>query len=149
MYAVFFYTFQDLNNIEENWKVCEVCQKSVASFQTLLASWLIANEWNEDNMKDIDKFEMMEEIIENNECSDISVTNISTTKRVKSKNGQLHGDGAGSSNTKIKTEIDEISDFSLGVPLNSKHIKKVNVEDIEFSELQLKNEEVDIKDEDG
>lgn len=146
--------------------VCEVCQKSLASFSTLVSSWLIANDWNEDDPKDdFEKVDVKKEAL-NDEISDSdtnspcalevnttnSATNGSATKKVKGKRGQSTSVAGSEPSKKIKIEIDEISDSSNSVPLNNKDVKREetedNVETEEVEELQLKNEEIDIKDED-
>lgn len=96
--------------------------------------------------------EVKDENIKDNELSLNSGINTSTTNQVKSIKEQLIGGGTYSISTKIKSENGEISNSSQGVPLNTEDVKKeesADNEDSEMSELQLKNEEIDIKDEDG
>lgn len=131
--------------------VCEPCQKSLASFWMLVSSWSIANDWNEDDeMKEDNDFGAIEVKKEDVDISDSntnssSVADISDSakilKKPKANNEQV---------TKIKTENDEVSDSSESASVISKDIKKEdNEEDVDMQDLQLKNEEVDIKDEDG
>lgn len=135
--------------------VCESCQKSLASFSTLISSWYIANGWNDEDMKeDFDDFEMVQVKKENADDFSDSNTNSSTgiidtsdSAKAKSKNGQA--------NIKVKTEHGgDISDStSESVNVKGIDVKKeaIDEETGMDQDLQLKNEEIDIKpeDEDG
>lgn len=118
--------------------VCFYCQKSLVSFSTLIASWSIANDWNDEEMKEeLGNYEMVEVKKEDPlELSD------STT------NSSCAIDFSGSVKqeiVKLKTEINEISDSAENVSVNTNDIKK----DVQVNEdEQLKNEEVDIKHDD-
>lgn len=137
------FLFQNLKETE-NSNVCERCQKSLASFSTLVSSWSIANDWNEDDEKEDMvglevvqvKQENVDDFSDSNTAIDVS-NGAKIVKKAKGDQGQI---------TNVKTESDEISDSSVSAFMNSKVIKK---EQAEEENVQLKNEEVDIKDEDG
>lgn len=137
--------------------VCDACQKSLASFSTLIASWSIANGWNddEDMKEDFDDFEMVQvkkegfdELSDSNTNSSMGNIEVGdgskSSKKTKSKNGQATA-------VKIKTEGDGLSDSCESASVNNKEIKKEPEGGAEMEDLQLKSEEVNIKpeDEDG
>lgn len=115
--------------------VCEVCQKSIASFSTLLSTWLIANDWNEYEIKEnIGNFEVVEvkkENIDNtgtlSDCNNYEASSSCIKSATISNKGHLTSSDGESSSKKIKTESNEYA---------------------EIDQFQLKNEEINIKDED-
>lgn len=147
--------------VTENPVVCDSCQKSLASFSTLIASWSIANGWNDEDMKEeFDEFEMVQVKKENfDEFSD-SNTNSSTgiignsdsaTKTTTTKKGKSNKNGQAATRVKVKTESGDVtlSDSSESVSVKHPKIKKEEQdqgrddEDAEMKDLQLHNEEVD------
>lgn len=136
--------------------VCEVCQKSLASFSILISSWSITNDWNDDeDMKenDLDDYGMVEvkkeaidnfaDLKTNSRCTVDTDDGAKVVKKIKGNDGLR---------TIVKIESSEISDTSDSVPVKSKGVKieeKEEDEDSEMGDVQLKNEEIDIKDEEG
>lgn len=154
---MFHHTFQDLH-VTENPLVCETCQKSLASFSTLVSSWSIANGWNGEDMKEVfDEFDVsqvkkenFDQLSDTNTNSSISIVEASgsgqTSSNAQRKNEQ---------DVEVKNEINDVADLSESVSVDNKIVKKEEedevdaIGDAEMGDLQLKNEEVDIKDEDG
>lgn len=48
---LFYILLQNLSTMADT-KVCDSCQNSLASFSTLLISWSITNDWNDEEIKD-------------------------------------------------------------------------------------------------
>lgn len=96
---------------------------------------------------DFDNFEIVQIKNETDLLSD-SNTN-SSTGLSGSVNSKKLGK-ANNGNAKIKLEGDEQSDSSECVSIMNKDLKKEENDDVQMGDdLQLKSEEVDIKDEDG
>lgn len=131
--------------------VCESCQKSLVSFSTLITSWSIANGWNDDEDFKDDNFEMLQvkkEVVNDFSDSNTNSSTVEISGSARNPNNRLKQCTAA---TQIKTETG-ISDSSASVPVPNTPIKSEvheEITDTPMEEIQLKSEEVDIKDEDG
>lgn len=145
---------QDLG-VTENPMVCDSCHNSLASFSTLIASWSIANGWNEDDEDMKEDFEMVNVKNETLDGFSDSKTNSSASFLENSGSGPSNSKNGRIEIPKIKTEIDEISDSTSESVTVPKVIKKEECADQEDAvttmnqDLRLKSEELEIKDEDG
>lgn len=123
-----FFFFQDLEN-GDNSMVCEVCQKSLAIFWTLIEFWLKARNWSYDDGADLES-EYVAVKKERFDNDDLSYSNtdskgafVDNDEKDKCKKGQLAFDGS-SNDASIKVEIDEIVDFNESVYFSTGGIKK-------------------------
>lgn len=132
--------------VTENPVVCNSCEASLYSFASLITSWSVAINWNDDDITKEDyegyevKKESGDEFSDSNTNSSIGIVNNSDS--AKTGNGR-----AKRKKTNAQIKSDDLSDSCESVNVKTKKIKSED-EDSEMEDMQLKNEEVDIKPDD-
>lgn len=117
--------------------ICDACEKSLSVFSMLVGIWSVANDWNdgEDMKDDFKNFEMFK--IKQESTNDLS--NNSIEKSCNNAKTDHNKEAA----VNVKSEPPHCSDDIT--PL-SEAIQKQNDTDVD---MNLKNEEISIKEEDG
>lgn len=126
--------------------VCGVCQKFLAIFWSLIESWSKSRSWSDDDTK-----------VDGGDFGSISISAVGDEnikiKYDKQKKNNLTCNGSSNDNSdlsRVKMENDDLLDYSESVYFSTGSFKKEETkedEDAVIEDMQLKAEEVEIKDE--